>query len=661
MTAQKLSPEAIETYLNGAANLAEAFLHVATNLPDELVWSQAIRKEGGGSALQQDISWHRHTYRDIVPAVCAIAVQLHSLGVKSGDKVAIFSQTRPEWSLIDLAILAVGGITVSIYPSSTWKEAGFILVDSGARVIFLENNEQAEKLVHLKSTSCPLPETEQHAAGEVNVEIQAAFTLEPLSAELEHLATPLSTMTAENLLPFDDAITKLRSLVANSKRSRGDIASLVYTSGTTGVAKGVMQAHGNHLSNVVQALYSDTFKTSGSLFLYLPLAHSFARLINYIGVLTPASLIFPSIVDRLRSRLDLAAVAHEMRESGMHFLPSVPRLFEKIKSHLEARMGSGGLQGRALQLCLWSGLKIVGSTENRLNVPLYVTPIQLLLTPLRRAIKAQLFGLTFQHAISGGSRLAPDVGRFFAALDIQIYEGYGLTETCVATHVNRPTKRKFGSVGPALPGVDTKIGDDGEILIRGPNVALGYLNRPAATAEQWDEEGWFHTGDLGDIDADGVLTITGRKKDLIVTAGGKKIAPTKIEAVLQQSPLVSHAVVYGEGRPYCVAIVTVDMHNVKAALKRSLSTSVTAADDATKEGISSDSRLSDMNQSALHDLVWESLRPLNSELASFEQIKKLLVVREDFTVENGLLTPTLKVKRNEVFKRWESEITTLYH
>jgi long-chain acyl-CoA synthetase len=263
---------------------------------------------------------------------------------------------------------------------------------------------------------------------------------------------------------------------------------------------------------------------------------------------------------------------------------------------------------------------------------------------IRQKVKKRIFGEKFRHAISGGAKLPLDVLDFFRALSITIYEGYGLTETCVATHVNRDGAVKRGTVGAPFRGIETKITGDGEVLIRGPNVAIGYFNKPEETQNSWDSEGWFHTGDLGDIDSEGYLTITGRKKELIITSGGKKIATHKVEAMLQSHPLVSHAIIVGEGRPFCGALITLDPQSIEASFKDS------------PQGA-----LNNLEKSVLiHNEIDKHILSINRELASYEQIKRFALLKEDFSIENGLLTPTLKVRRSTIIERYSIEIAELF-
>jgi long-chain acyl-CoA synthetase len=372
------------------------------------------------------------------------------------------------------------------------------------------------------------------------------------------------------------------------------------------------------------------FALDGSLFLFLPLAHSFARLIAYLGFLSPATLKFAGVASTTSSKVDLARVAKEMCNASAEVVPVVPRLLEKVKDSIIQKSRAGTLAARILSITLQASQRVWQAQQSN-GAPSLLDQIIVAATgSIRTKIKEQIFGTCYRHAISGGAKLPVDVANFFWSLNIPVFEGYGLTETCVATNVNRIDRYRLGSVGPAFDYIHTKIAEDGEILFKGPNITQGYYKRPRATEESWDSEGWFHTGDIGHLDTDGFLFITDRKKDLVVTAGGKKVPPIKVENLLIRSPEVDHAIYFGDGKPYCVALV-------------SLNQAARALDTAAQEKII------------------ESVRvDTNKELASFEEVKKIALLPQELTVENGMLTPTLKVKRKVVINTFRSLIESLY-
>lgn len=596
-------------------SLPEAFSTVAATRPGDTAYL----------FIAPDGSRHERTYAEVLGRVQQLARHLRSCGVTNGTRVAILSNTRPEWSEADLAITWLGGITVSIYPSLPMHDVGVILADSGAQIVFAENEEQVGKLNALRETPIVVPGEEE----ETRITISHLISFEVVEGDPSVI--PVATLFAG---PENEPVP-----VATI--SLDDIAALVYTSGTTGVPKGVMQTHRNHLTNVVQASESGVFGLDGILFLYLPLAHSFARLVQWLGLLTEARVLYTRVTNTKRSVVDLAAVSTDMRQGGAHYVPSVPRLFEKIKSQIERAATQTSPRGLMIRLSLWAAREQQAQGRR----PSLLAQIAFLGTePIRLLLKKQVFGEGFRHAISGGAKLPIDVLDFFTGLEMPIFEGYGLTETCVATHVNREGAFKRGTVGKSFRAIETRIADDGEILVRGPNIAIGYFQKPTETAEAWDAEGWFHTGDVGQVDDEGYLAITGRKKELLVTAGGKKIATQKVEGLLQTHKLISHAVLVGEGRPYCAALVTLEGGMVEVYAKR------------IGKPLPADPASCDWIQNELN----AHLKTVNKELASFEQVKKFAIISPEFSVDNGLLTPTLKVRRPLVVARYSEVIERLF-
>lgn len=565
--------------------------------------------------------WQRRTYVESAKRIAAISQFLKNIGVSKGDHVAIVSGTRPEWVEIDLAILSLGAVTVSVYPSLTAPEAGFVLFDADISIIFIENQEQLDKIQWLLDHEIDIPARDDTPETKTKLQLKKLISIEVTSSH------PLLRSLSSILSEFEDApLPQIPSEI-----NHNSLASIVYTSGTTGAPKGVLQTHGNHLANVEQASVSGIFGADSSLFLFLPLAHSFAKLIAYIGFLTPALIKFSGVADKKSSKVDLARVAGEMKESDAEVIPSVPRVFEKIRDTLEARAQMRSLQGKILHAAISNARGCFQKSKDKKPISLWEQILHAALTPIRNKVKRSLFGPHFSHAISGGAKLPLEVTEFFWSLGIEIYEGYGLTETCVATNVNLKNKRKLGSVGPAFIKVETKIAEDGEILFRGPNITKGYLNRPKATAESWDAEGWFHTGDVGHIDDEGFLFITDRKKELIITAGGKKVPPQKIENLLTRYSLINQALYCGDGKPYCVALVTLNHAMTKHMKEDEVQT-----------------RLNEIKDS------------INKELASYEAIKKIKALPGEFTIDNGLLTPTLKMKRKVILNEFQKEYESLY-
>lgn len=623
-------------FLNQCRNIPEAFFETAQKYPERIVYRQAVI-DPASDCEEIPRPWRGRTYRQLLPRVRAIGRFLLAKGLRKGDRVAILSNTRPEWMEADIALLSIGGVSVSIYQSLVSLDVGYILFDSGAQVVFAENQEQVDKLLAIHEKSFPIPATEERPAQDVTISLGAIVTFE---RTVEH---PLVTFLGDILNAAD--IDEAEILARYTTLQRDDLAALVYTSGTTGAPKGVMQTHGNHLANVRQVFESGLIHDENSIFLLLPLAHSFAKLMGYIGFLTPVSLDFPGVADSKSSKANPTSVTKDLREAGAHLVPVVPRLLEKMQAAIANKAMEPGVASGLLRMALRSGTA-VADAKSAGKTPPPLSALQYALTNfVRRKVRRRLFGSNFVFAISGGAKLPTEVGRFFAAIDATIYEGYGLTETCVATNVGRPGMCAIGTVGPVLASdIQLRIAEDGEILFKGPNITQGYWQRPAATAQSWDPEGWFHTGDLGSVDARGVLSIDGRKKELIVTSGGKKIPPDPIEQKLKGSGLISQAVLLGEGRNYLVALVTLDEQAVQSWARRS--------GVVLQPGVHT--------QKQVQDLINAEVEKLNLSLASFETVKKVAILGEEMTVENGLLTPTFKVKRKEVAKRFASVIDSLY-
>lgn len=608
--------------LDSDKSLPEAFYRACRACPEGVVYSQPL-PEGFGAG--EGKSWRPWTFREVEQRVNRIAAYLHKHGVGKGTKVAILSNTRPEWLEADMAVLACGGVVASVYQSLPAHEVGYILYDSGAEIVFAENQEQLGKLLHLLSNHCDIPATEERPACQARIKLSRIITFE--AVEKHELVIGLRDI----LLGSDPGPQEeWKSL------QRDDLATLVYTSGTTGPPKGVMQSHGNHLSNVRQAYRAGMYAPGMRIFLLLPLAHSFARLMGAISFLTGAQLAFPRVSDKSSSKADPHIVMGDMRDSESHIIPIVPRLLEKMKEKIESQAARDGVAARVLSLTLYCAR----SKDSPLAALGYLCT-----GAVRRKIRRQLFGSRFRNVISGGAKLPPEVNKFFADIGITVLEGYGLTETCVATNVNRLGANRIGTVGPVLDGdIELQIADDGEVLFRGPNVAAGYYGRTQATAAAWDRDGWFHTGDLGALDGDRYLSIVGRKKEIIVSSNGKKVAPEPIEQKLCASPFISQAVLFGDAQPHCVALLGVN----RAALQEwAKEQGYTLADN-----ISEDTRVM--------ELLWREVEAVNAGLAGFEHVRRFALLDEELTVENGLLTPTFKLKRRLVFGKYEARIASLF-
>ncbi|HSB61147.1 MAG TPA: long-chain fatty acid--CoA ligase [Vicinamibacteria bacterium] len=572
--------------------------------------------------FKQGGEWRTLTWREVGERVREAALGLLTLGRQRGDRVALLSTSRPEWVHADFAIFSAGCATIPIYPTYPPDLVAYVVNDSGAKTLIVEDPAQLAKALEARAKMADLEQIVV-LGGYEGSESGDLLTWATLRRRGREEAEPLTRALAERIASV----------------GRDDIATIVYTSGTTGPPKGVVQTHGNHVAAVAASTAATPVQSEWVDLLFLPLAHSFGRLESFLGVAHGVTTAFAENIDR---------VGDNLRETHPHFLFSVPRVFEKVYARILAGVEAGSPAKR--RIFRWAiG---VGREVSRLQQAGQPVPTAL---ALKRALAHKLvfaklhaaLGGRLQWAVSGGAPLSRDIAEFFHAAGILILEGYGLTETCPIGTFNRPTRYKFGSVGQALPGVEVAIAADGEILLRGANVATrGYYKQPEATAEVFQADGWFHTGDIGHLDEDGFLFITDRKKDLIVTAGGMNIAPQNIENMLKADPFISQAMVYGDRRPFPVALITLN------------------PDELTKFAREAGILATDPGVVARHPRVVErvgrTVEEKNGRLQSYARIKKFTVLPADFTQDGGELTPTLKLKRKVVAEKYRAELDELY-
>jgi long-chain acyl-CoA synthetase len=527
---------------------------------------------------------------------------------------------------VDFAVLACGALTVPIYPSNLAPECGYILANSESSVAFVENPKQRAKIEETATRGFELDGVAHRVAlrGLIQIEGDAGAS------------TALASLMASGRQALPRVRPEIERRVAGLKRDA--LATIVYTSGTTGPPKGVLQTHGNHLATVESLLRIGVAREGEVDFFFLPLAHSFARLIEYYGIAAGTITAFARSIDTLAE--DLAA-------SQPHLVPAVPRIYEKLYARMQAARESGSRIRRALfDWAVTVGRARAHCTQERRPVPALLRLQDAVAHRLVFSRIHALLGGRIRYMTSGGAPLSREIAEFFHAVGLPVLEGYGLTETTPSLTVNRPDRFRLGTVGLPLDCCEVRIAPDGEILARGANVALGYHRRPEATAESWDEEGWFHTGDIGEFDADGFLRITDRKKDLIKTSGGKYVAPQNIENLLKLQPHVSQAVVIGDNRKYCVALLTLDAEEVARWAA------------AQRLGLRSPEEMA--AHPAVRELIEREVAEVNRQLASFESIKYFRILPRDLSTETGELTPSLKVKRKVVAERYRHEIEEMY-
>ncbi len=535
---------------------------------------------------------------------------LAARGVEPGDRVAILSENRPEWALTDWACLCSGVIDVPIYPTLGAVQVGYILRNSGARLVFVSSKEQADKV--------------RAAAAEIGRELPVvSFDGDDQSTSWQDF------LDAGRDAALDPAAFRARALEAEPHQ----VATVLYTSGTTGDPKGVMLTHNNIASNVRASVMILPIGHADNTISFLPLSHILQRMVDYLFFWTGCRIGYPRSLDTLI--VDLGRLAPTV-------VVSVPRIYEKIYNGV---MDARGLKKAIIEWAVGvadrvADLRLTGKEPSGLLALQYRLADRLVFGKVKAAVGGRL-----RFFVSGGGPLAPALNRFFYSIGLTILEGYGLTETSPVTNVNTVEHFRIGTVGKPIPGTEVRIAEDGEILIRGPQVMKGYWENPEATAATIDADGWFATGDIGEI-RDGYLRITDRKKDLIVTAGGKNVAPQPIENRLTTHPLVEQAVMVGDRRRYPSLLVVPAWPVLESW--------------AASNGLAGKTRAELATDPRVVAYVEQELFAMLGDFASFERPKKVAILEHEFTVENDLLTPTLKVKRRQVQKRLDSVIDGLY-
>jgi len=591
-------------------NLAEMFFSTAERLGDRTAFMYKPENEY--------LSINFNESKEIVKK---IAAGLDSLEIRAGDKVALIAQNRYEWACSDYAILSLGAITVPIYPSLMPDQIKYIMADSEVSVAICSDLEQYTKVDQVR--------------GECQ-SLKTVIVMDSIDDDGKHLSFNAlmekgSELLKKNPEMVSESIKKIKS---------DDLATIIYTSGTTGEPKGALLTHGNFLSNVEGSLNHIGVKESDLFLSFLPLSHVFERmaghfLANYVG----SAIAYAVSID---------VVAENMGEVKPTIMTSVPRFYEKIYARILESVESGSpIKRKIFYWSLGVGKQYINKIINKESISGSLQFKRNLAYKLVFSKLAARVGGNMRFFVSGGAPLSKEIAEFFGAAGLMIYEGYGLTETSPVIAVNKEDLFKFGTVGPVLPNVEAIIADDGEILTRGPHIMVGYFKKEAETKDVIDAEGWFHTGDIGFFDDDGCLTITDRKKNILVTSGGKNIAPQPIENKMVTCKYIEQVMVIGDRRKFCTAIIVPAFESLeKWAEKQNMD----------YDNLSELSRLVEVKE-----LIKKEVEGVNNNLASYETIKDFHLTEAPFSIETGELTPSLKVKRKVVLKKFANEIEAMYN
>ena len=576
---------------------------------------------------KKDGKWQDATWSQILQEVKTLSAALVAQGVKPGDRVAIFANTSLQWLICDLAVSASQAVTVPIYASNTPDECRYILNHSESTLLFVDHDEkdakQAGRLTRIRQRLADCPSVQKVVVFEGPTSGDKEMTLASLVEKGQEAEK-------QNASAFEERAKALKL---------DDTWGFIYTSGTTGDPKGVILTHENWAYQAQAQQQAGLMEANDSVMLFLPLAHSFAQVVKAAWLGLNFRLILAESVEKLLSNL---------MEARPSVLPTVPRIFEKVYNNVVANGSSApGMKGKLFRWAFklfdeYAEAKQHGREYSSLGFSLAQA---LVFKKVRKTLDEKLGG-NLRLFVSGGAPLSPKIAYFFDLIGFKVLEGYGLTETSAGSTCNRPSKIKIGTVGPALPGQEVKIASDGEILIRGPNLMKGYYKNPTATAEVLEQDGWFHSGDIGEKDDDGYVRITDRKKDIIVTAGGKNVAPQNIENTLKTFPLVSQAMVYGDKRPYLVVLITVAEETAKKLL--------------AEKGVQVDSYAEFAKRPEIRTAMQEIISKVNEAQPPYSSLKKFEIMEADFTQETGELTPTLKVKRKFASQKYAAIIDKLY-
>jgi long-chain acyl-CoA synthetase len=564
----------------------------------------------------EDGKWRPISSREFGLSVVRTAHALHAWGIQSGDRVALLSENRPEWPIADMASLLLGAITVPLYTTLTAAQTAFALQDSGCRAIFLSSDPQLRKVLSILSQT----------------QIEKIVVMDPLNftGDLSPFAAQCATM---NQITRQGPVDLGREIEAQVRCiGPDDLATIVYTSGTTGTSKGAMLTHGNLVSNILCSMLGFDMHAGHISISFLPLCHITARHVDFAMLYHGVTLAYCPFIERLAANL------LEVRPT---IFVGVPRVYEKIYSQVELK--ARGFPRRAIfdwALSVGQSHKpdiLAGQTPTSLRWKL---ANKLVFSRIRKGLGGRVETFT-----SGGAPLGRELAEWYATVGIRIHEGYGLTETSPVIAVNNPVSHRIGTVGKILPNLEVRIAEDGEILVRGPSVFKGYWNRPEETLAAF-ADGWFKTGDIGNIDADGFLSVTDRKKDLIKTSGGKFVAPQPIENALKLNILIGTAAILGDKRKFPAVLISPNFPLLE--------------DWARANGIPFSSRAELIAQPKVQALYEGIVEEINQNLARFEKLKRVLLVADEFSPDNGAMTPTLKLRRRIIEERYRRQIDEMY-
>lgn len=577
--------------------------------------SSAAQRFGAHLAARQRVNgeWREHTYTEVVDAVNEIALGLADLGIEPGDRVGILADTRLDWTLSSYGISAAGGVVVPVYPTNSARECEWVLGNAGAKAVVCENDGQVARVQQVLGN---LPDL-----GHVIVMDGGAGDL------------TLDALRESGRGRDRSELDERQSRVAPT-----DAYTIIYTSGTTGPPKGVVLTHGNAMAVCEMVEELKFIEPDETTYLFLPLAHAFALTAQLASFDQGTAIVYYGG--------DTKQILPELIETKPSYLPSVPRIFEKLYT-AALKMAEGGSEDDQARFAaaVKLGVEVRGRRDRGQEVPAEMEQAFAQAEERLYSRVRGLFGGNIRRAVTGAAPIAPEILEFFYACGVPVLEGWGMTETTGVGTVCTLEHFRFGTVGRPLPGVEIRIAEeDGEILVRGPHIFREYWRNPEATAETL-VDGWLHTGDVGSIDADGYVSITGRKKDIIITAGGKNLTPSNIENDLKQSRFISQAVMHGDRRPFPVALITLDAEEILPwAKEQGLPEDVGALASADE----------------VRALVQDELDRANAHYAQVEQIKKFAILDRDLTVEDGELTPTLKVKRSVVSERFADLFDSMY-